>query len=178
MAKQTVVALSSGEAEYAGCVRGVQEGLYVRNILRFLGFEVRLELITDSTSAIGTCKRLGAGRRPRHVEVEFFFLQNLIRDNDAMSLEDAHWRLAKYAATAAGMEDRGSIAVGMPADVIVYDYLANPKLLDWTKEGAETLYVGKMAGRHSIPQDEIEELLVDRAKKGLQAKRGLNGPPP
>merc|ERR1719408_130120 len=49
------------------------------------------------------------------------FLVNLVRDNDGMSLEDAHWRLAKYTATAAGMEDRGSIAVGMPADVIVYD---------------------------------------------------------
>jgi len=57
------------------------------------------------------------------------FLQNLIRDNDAMSLEDAHWRLAKYAATAVGMEDRGSIAVGMPADVIVYD-MKNLRVLD------------------------------------------------
>jgi len=52
------------------------------------------------------------------------FLVNLVRDNDAMSLEDAHWRLGKYSATAAGMEDRGSIAVGMPADVIVYDMKA------------------------------------------------------
>jgi len=49
------------------------------------------------------------------------FLVNLVRDNDGMSLEDAHWRLSKYSANAAGMEDRGSIAVGMPADVIVYD---------------------------------------------------------
>jgi len=49
------------------------------------------------------------------------FLANLIRDNDGMSLEDAHWRLSKYAATAAGMIDRGQIAVGLPADVIVYD---------------------------------------------------------
>jgi len=49
------------------------------------------------------------------------FLVNLVRDNDGMSLEDAHWRLSKYTATAAAMEDRGQIAVGMPADVIVYD---------------------------------------------------------
>jgi ABC-2 type transport system permease protein len=46
------------------------------------------------------------------------------------------------------------------ADVIVYDYLANPRLLDWTRGDAEKIYVGKSAGRHSIPQDEIEELLV------------------
>jgi len=45
-----------------------------------------------------------------------------------MSLEDAHWRLAKYPAQAAGLVDRVSIAVGMPADIIVYD-LPNLKLL-------------------------------------------------
>merc|ERR1719326_730812 len=50
------------------------------------------------------------------------FLAGLVRDSDAMSLEDAHWRLAKYPAQAAGMQDRGSIAVGAPADIIVYDY--------------------------------------------------------
>jgi N-acyl-D-amino-acid deacylase len=57
------------------------------------------------------------------------FLANFCRDNDAMSLEDAHWRLAKYPATAAGMLDRGQIAVGMPADVLVYDY-KNLKVCD------------------------------------------------
>ena len=39
----------------------------------------------------------------------------------APSLEDAHWKLSKYCAQAAGMEDRGHLAVGMPADVLVYD---------------------------------------------------------
>ena len=50
------------------------------------------------------------------------FLQELVGENDAMSLEDAHWRLSQYPAQAAGMEDRGPIAVGMPADVLVYDF--------------------------------------------------------
>ena len=63
------------------------------------------------------------------------------------------------------------------ADVIVYDYLANPKLLDWTRGDAERIYVGKSSGRHSIPQDEIEELLVDRAGKGLQVVRLKGGDP-
>merc|ERR1719335_1847682 len=49
------------------------------------------------------------------------FLANFVRDNDAMSLEDAHWKLSKYPAQAAGMLDRGSISVGMPADLLVYD---------------------------------------------------------
>jgi len=63
------------------------------------------------------------------------------------------------------------------ADVIVYDYLANPKLLDWAKPEAERIYVGKSAGRHSIPQDEIEEVLVTHAKKGRQVVRLKGGDP-
>ncbi|MDP4879570.1 MAG: uroporphyrinogen-III C-methyltransferase, partial [Opitutales bacterium] len=63
------------------------------------------------------------------------------------------------------------------ADVIVYDYLANPKLLDWARKDAERIYVGKSAGRHSIPQDEIEEILVNRANKGLQVVRLKGGDP-
>ncbi|MGJ8639894.1 MAG: uroporphyrinogen-III C-methyltransferase [Opitutaceae bacterium] len=63
------------------------------------------------------------------------------------------------------------------ADVIIYDYLANPKLLAWARSDCERLYVGKSAGRHSIPQDEIEELLVDRANKGKQVVRLKGGDP-
>ena len=63
------------------------------------------------------------------------------------------------------------------ADVIVYDYLANPQILDWARDEAERIYVGKTAGRHSIPQDEIEEILVARAKKGLQVVRLKGGDP-
>ncbi len=63
------------------------------------------------------------------------------------------------------------------ADVLVYDKLANPKLLDWTRDDAEKIYVGKSAGRHSVPQDEIEEILVDRAMKGLSVVRLKGGDP-
>ena len=63
------------------------------------------------------------------------------------------------------------------ADVIIYDYLANPKLLDWAREDSERIYVGKRSGLHSIPQDEIEEILVDRANKGKQVVRLKGGDP-
>lgn len=63
------------------------------------------------------------------------------------------------------------------ADVIVYDYLANPKLLDWARDDVERIYVGKSAGRHSIPQDEIEEILVEQANKGKQVVRLKGGDP-
>ena len=63
------------------------------------------------------------------------------------------------------------------ADVIVYDFLANPKLLEWAKQDAELIYVGKSAGRHSIPQNEIEEILINRAKQRLQVVRLKGGDP-
>merc|ERR1712118_240168 len=44
-----------------------------------------------------------------------------VREDKMMSLEDAHWKMSKYPAQASGMFDRGSIQVGMPADILVYD---------------------------------------------------------
>ena len=44
-----------------------------------------------------------------------------VRDHGIMSLEEAHWRLSALPATAAGLKGRGHLAVGMPADIIVYD---------------------------------------------------------
>lgn len=50
------------------------------------------------------------------------FLALLVRDNDIMDLEQAHWRLSAYPALAAGIHERGSLRVGAPADIVVYDY--------------------------------------------------------
>lgn len=50
------------------------------------------------------------------------FLTTLVRDNDVMDLEEAHWRLSAYPAYAAGLHDRGCIREGAPADIVVYDY--------------------------------------------------------
>lgn len=63
------------------------------------------------------------------------------------------------------------------ADVIVYDYLANPRLLDWARPDAECIYVGKSVGCHAIPQDEIQEILVRHAQKGRQVVRLKGGDP-
>jgi N-acyl-D-aspartate/D-glutamate deacylase len=49
------------------------------------------------------------------------FLTNLVRDLGLMTLEQAHWRLSTYPAIAAGFRDRGFLAEGMPADILVYD---------------------------------------------------------
>ena len=44
-----------------------------------------------------------------------------VREHEIMSLEDAHWRLSAYPAQAVGLRDRGFLAEGKPADVLVYD---------------------------------------------------------
>lgn len=63
------------------------------------------------------------------------------------------------------------------ADVILYDRLANPQLLDHAKEGAELLYVGKLPDRHSLPQEEINALLVGQALQGKVVTRLKGGDP-
>jgi len=49
------------------------------------------------------------------------FLIDIVRENKFMELEEAHWKLSKMPAMAAGLYDRGHLAEGMPADIIIYD---------------------------------------------------------
>ncbi|AKC82606.1 uroporphyrin-III methyltransferase [Verrucomicrobia bacterium IMCC26134] len=63
------------------------------------------------------------------------------------------------------------------ADVLVYDYLVHPELVKWCRDDCEIFYVGKKAGFHSVPQDEIETLLVTHAKAGKKVVRLKGGDP-
>lgn len=63
------------------------------------------------------------------------------------------------------------------ADVIVYDYLSNPEMLKWAPESAEIIYVGKKAGAHTLTQDEINALLIEKAQLGKQVVRLKGGDP-
>ena len=63
------------------------------------------------------------------------------------------------------------------ADVLVYDYLVHPDLLDWCRADAKKIYVGKKAGFHSRPQDEIEAILVQHAREGSRVVRLKGGDP-
>ena len=63
------------------------------------------------------------------------------------------------------------------ADVVVYDYLANPRLLRYSRSDAELIFVGKQAGRHTLPQEEIGRLLVEQAKLGKVVARLKGGDP-
>ncbi len=63
------------------------------------------------------------------------------------------------------------------ADCIVYDYLVTESLLCLAGEGAQTIYVGKKSGRHSMNQGEINNLLIEKAKEGLTVARLKGGDP-
>ena len=63
------------------------------------------------------------------------------------------------------------------AEVIVYDYLCNPALLQWAPAGAEIIYAGKKAGAHTLAQDEITALLIDRTRAGKCVVRLKGGDP-
>lgn len=82
----------------------------------------------------------------------------------------------------AGPGDTGLITMkGMKAlrkaDVIVYDHLASPSLLNETKDEAEWIDAGKFAGHHRMKQAEIEELLIEKALAGHTVARLKGGDP-
>lgn len=63
------------------------------------------------------------------------------------------------------------------ADVIVYDRLVHPAILRHARPGTELIYVGKASSRHTMKQEDINRLLVDKAKEGKTVARLKGGDP-
>lgn len=63
------------------------------------------------------------------------------------------------------------------ADVVVYDQLVGAAVLELVPQGSRRVYAGKQAGRHSLPQPEINRLLIALAREGLQVVRLKGGDP-
>lgn len=63
------------------------------------------------------------------------------------------------------------------ADVIVYDRLADDRLLNFASEGVEKIYVGKAPGQHTMKQEEISQLLVDLTERFENIVRLKGGDP-
>lgn len=63
------------------------------------------------------------------------------------------------------------------AQVLVYDDLIDLTLLEYAAESCELIFVGKRSGRHSMPQEQINALLIEKAKKGGLVVRLKGGDP-
>jgi uroporphyrin-III C-methyltransferase len=90
--------------------------------------------------------------------------------------------MAKVYLTGAGPGDielltLKALRVIQEADVIIYDNLANPDILKEAKDGCEFVYVGKEAGNHIMPQDEINEVIYQNALKYETVVRLKGGDP-
>ena len=89
---------------------------------------------------------------------------------------------AKVYLVGAGPGDPGLITIRGKqcienADVIIYDYLASPALLKYAQKQAEIIYVGKKGGDHTLSQDKINALIVEKAKTGATVCRLKGGDP-
>jgi len=76
-----------------------------------------------------------------------------------------------------GLITRKAVDCIQHCDVIVYDYLATPALLSIASKKAEQIYVGKKGGDHTMKQDQINKLLVDKALDGQTVCRLKGGDP-
>ena len=77
---QQTFALSSGEAELKGIVKGAAEGMGMQNIAKDLSIYYDIHLYTDSSAAMGMVARKGMGE-VRHIEVGELWIQDAVRNN-------------------------------------------------------------------------------------------------
>lgn len=63
------------------------------------------------------------------------------------------------------------------ADVVLYDQLVSPEVMNLVRRDAERISVGKQAGAHSVPQDQINALLLEHALAGKRVVRLKGGDP-
>ncbi len=86
---QSVTAMSSGEAEYYAILLAATEGVGLQSILKEIGHEVKVTVLSDSSAARAMCVRLGAGGL-KHVETRFVMLCD--EDGDD---RQGFWRLER-----------------------------------------------------------------------------------
>ncbi|MDP6496052.1 MAG: Ty1/Copia family ribonuclease HI, partial [Dehalococcoidia bacterium] len=79
--QNNAISLSSGEAELYSIVKGVGQGIGIRQFLEDLGVSAAMRVHTDSAAAQGICKRVGLGTQ-RHIVVNSLWVQEKLRKKE------------------------------------------------------------------------------------------------
>ena len=99
-ATQTTVALSSGEAELSGLVKGAAQAIGLQSVALDLGYKWSILLRSDATAAIGMCRRRGLGK-VRHLAVADLWIQDKVKCKElalekVLGIENPADLLTKY----------------------------------------------------------------------------------
>jgi hypothetical protein len=76
---QSVIAQSTGEAEYYGMGTGSADAIYVKTLLTEIGVDAEIRLLNDASAACGMANRAGLSKKLRHMHVKCLYVQELVR---------------------------------------------------------------------------------------------------
>ncbi len=102
--------------------------------------------------------------------------------SDQFSISSHHFYAGKVYLVGAGPGDPGLLTLKAKvllehADVVIYDALVSPAILAMINPQAEQINAGKRRGRHSLPQEETTQLLIEKAKTHAVVVRLKGGDP-
>ena len=85
---QSIVALSSTEAEFIGMSSAVRELSFVRNVFEFLGEKLNLPLkvFNDNQAALRIATSTGSVGRTKHIQLKQFHVQDMVKKGDFIAL--------------------------------------------------------------------------------------------
>jgi len=164
---QSIIAGSTGEAEYYGLVKGGSNSLGMKALMSDLGVDVQLTLKSDASAAIGIASRRGLGKI-RHLEVSQLWLQQkvangdlkLVKVNGGDNLADA---LTKH--LGAGDLQRHMLGVGLE------ERGGRHEIMPQVAQDGEEEYLIQMT-----PGEDEEGVALEVVQFGNGAQKGLEPP--